>query len=283
MRTRIGRSLFFAVVFSSCLSFHLFLPSGGAARADPLHVIGFNVESGDSDPNVVARIVDEMDRCDAWGLSEVESWVWAQIFERAAERGRSADYRRILGTTGREDRLLIIYNAARIEVVRSFELDHVNPGGRYRAPLVAEMRHRATGRRFLFMVNHLARGSADARRRQARLLNEWAERQTLPIIAVGDYNFDWDVQNGDRDHDKGYDLLTAGGVFEWVRPKALVNTQASGYDNVLDFVFVAGEAQGWSGTSTILKAHVDLAPDNRATSDHRPVMARFDVPAAPTP
>lgn len=42
------------------------------------------------------------------------------------------------------------------------------------------------------------------------MLNEWAENQDLPVIAVGDYNFDWEVVGGDQDHDEGFDLLTAG-------------------------------------------------------------------------
>jgi len=33
------------------------------------------------------------------------------------------------------------------------------------------------------------------------------------FIAVGDYNFDWDVTNGESMHDQGCDLLTADGVF----------------------------------------------------------------------
>jgi hypothetical protein len=38
---------------------------------------------------------------------------------------------------------------------------------------------------------------------QARLLNAWARQQTLPAIAVGAFNIDWAVINGDTVHDFG--------------------------------------------------------------------------------
>jgi hypothetical protein len=51
------------------------------------------------------------------------------------------------------------------------------------------------------------RSKADRRQEQASMLNLWASTQTLPIIAVGDYNFDWDVDQGEVVHDKGYDNM----------------------------------------------------------------------------
>jgi hypothetical protein len=35
------------------------------------------------------------------------------------------------------------------------------------------------------------------------MLNGWARIQTLPVIAVGDYNFDWSVTNGEAGHERG--------------------------------------------------------------------------------
>jgi hypothetical protein len=56
------------------------------------------------------------------------------------------------------------------------------------------------GREFQFMVKHLARTDAEARKDQAKLLNKWSEQQTLPVLAVGDYNLDAeDGDEGDRD------------------------------------------------------------------------------------
>jgi hypothetical protein len=118
-------------------------------------------------------------------------------------------------------------------------------------------------------------------------LNEWAVATDASVVAVGDYNYDWDTQNGDADHDPGYDSLVVDGVFEWVRPDDLVRTQCTTrersdgavdcrYNSVLDFVFVAGDAQDWQATATIVTWENDF-PDDHFHPDHRPVMATFDI------
>ena len=161
-----------------------------------------------------------------------------------------------------------------------FELDDINIEGRVRAPLVAHLRDRESGAELLFMVNHLYRSNAAGRHEQAELLNAWGREQDLPVVAVGDYNFDWSVTNGDADHDAGFDGMTADGVFAWVRPAELVRTQCSAHDSVLDFVFVAGPAGEWPAESTILKPEPSYCPGDDTTSDHRPVMAAFELPPA---
>lgn len=125
------------------------------------------------------------------------------------------------------------------------------------------------------MVNHLYRSRNDRRHQQATLLNEWAQTQTAPIVAVGDYNFDWDIANGESDHDQGYDNMTADGVFEWVQPATLIKTQCCPrFNSILDFVFVAGDALGWTATSEIAEIRGGYCTTNNSTeSDHRPVFA----------
>ncbi|MEQ8468470.1 hypothetical protein [Coleofasciculus sp. E1-EBD-02] len=139
---------------------------------------------------------------------------------------------------------------------------------------------------FLFVVNHLYRSSESSRHEQARLLNEWGRSQQLPIIAAGDYNFDWDVVSGI--HDEGWDLITADDVFTWVKPDKLIATICSNrYNSVLDFVFVAGEAKNWPASSVILYGDPSDAycPDDQTTSDHRPILATFQLGESvqPTP
>ena len=81
----------------------------------------------------------------------------------------------------------------------------------------------------------------------------WVRTQTLPVIAVGDYNFDWDVVGGNQNHDLGYDNVINSGAWTWVRPATLIKSQCSPqFNSVLDFIFVNSPAQGWSGTSEIL-------------------------------
>ena len=162
----------------------------GAVCAEQLRVIGWNVESGGARPEVLDNVIADMQGVDIWGFSEVQNSTWVDLFEIAAEDGENANFNTIIGTTGGGDKLLIVYDDNRFELVNQFELDHINIGGNVRAPLVAKMRLRSTGKEFLFMVNHLYRSKADRRHEQAQLLNEWAQNQTLPVIAVGDYNFD---------------------------------------------------------------------------------------------
>ena len=132
------------------------------------------------------------------------------------------------------------------------------------------------------MVNHLYRSNTEGRHEQARLLNARAPQQTLPVIAVGDYNFDWDVSNGDTVHDRGYDLLIVDGVLTWVRPPQLIRTQCS-FNSVLDFVFVAGAARQWSASSEILATEESYCPSDQHRSDHRPVRDVFELAPAGQP
>jgi endonuclease/exonuclease/phosphatase family metal-dependent hydrolase len=129
------------------------------------------------------------------------------------------------------------------------------------------------------MVNHLYRSREDRRHEQARKLNEWARGQSLPVIAVGDYNFDWEVEGGESKHDRGYDLMTLDGLWRWVRPQSLIKTQCSdSFDSVLDFVFVAGPARDWPSGSEILNRETSYCQDTDQSSDHRMIRAVFDVP-----
>lgn len=254
----------------------LLLACSAFAAAQQLTVASWNVESGGSDDEVVRSRIARFQGVDLWGLSEVASPASAAAFELGAEDGEGADFQRVVGTTGGGDRLAIIFNAGRFRLVRSQELTHINQGN-HRAPLVAEFEERATNRRFLFMVNHLARANNALRHRQAQQLNEWVRSQTLPVVAVGDYNFDWEVRGGDTNHDRGYDNMTAGGAWSWVRPAALVKSQCSPqFDSVLDFIFVNAAAQAWAGSSEILVEPNDCDPSPE-TSDHRPVVGRFNA------
>jgi hypothetical protein len=62
----------------------------------------------------------------------------------------------------------------------------------------------------------------------------------------------------------------------WVRPPQLIRTHCS-FDSVLDFVFVAGAARRWRASAEILAAEESYCPDDNARSDHRPVLALFEL------
>lgn len=260
----------------------LLLALGGckSSSSDQLTVIGFNVESGDADPSFIAQnqIKPLRPQGELWGFSEVADARWLDQFALAAS-SNAKPLQTVLGTTGKADRLAILYNDRKLERLKSYELGSINLGGNGRAPLVTEFRFKPTGTEFIFVVNHLYRTQNDRRHEQARLLNQWARKQTLPIIALGDYNFDWSVVQGDSNRDRGYDLLIQDGVFTWIRPQNLVATQCSDrYDSILDFVFVAGSAKTWPASAEILYPQPSYCPDNPQKSDHRPIQAIFQLP-----
>lgn len=249
----------------------------GCQSATQLSVIGFNVESGDADPSYIAnRYIQPIRGVDLWGFSEVQNQSWMDRFETAIEANNKSDFKSLLGTTGRSDKLGIIYNSNSLNLLKFEELKQINIGGSVRAALVGHFQVKSTQEEFLFMVNHLYRTNDRSRHEQARLLNRWAQKQQLPIIAVGDYNFDWNVKTGDSQRDPGYDLLTENGVFTWVRPQDIVATHCSPrYDTVLDFVFISGQVQPRSASSKILYPEANYCPDTPQKSDHRPVQATF--------
>ena len=250
-------------------------------------VVSWNVESGGADKSTVANRMGTMDQVDIWGLCEVANTSWAIEFERQVD-STTRDFKPLLGSTGGNDRLAILYDKKQFEELEVIELswedrywfrDSMTP----RAALVAKFRHKPTDQQFWFMVNHLYRGNGVDPRRldQAKRLREWAETQALPIIAVGDYNFDFDLDAGEDGHNyqKGLGDLLAGGTFKWVQPATLVTTHDSDYNSVLDFVFLADAPEALAATSRILVEAGDF-PNNEDTPDHRPVEATITITKA---
>ena len=247
---------------------------------EPIEIINFNVESGQASIEHVATQVAEYQGCDLWAFVEVQDDHWAKRLEEAAESGENQDFTPILGSTGREDKLLIVFDSSKFEYLKHFELDHVNIKGRVRAPLVALLIHKKSGQKFYLMVNHLYRGSAEGRHEQAKLLNAWAEKSKLPILAVGDFNFDWDIDHGDVVHDPGYDYFVENVTFTWVKPKRIYKTHTDPkYNTLLDFVFVSGQAQRWKISSEVLLGWSG-PKDDMFRSDHEPIRSLLHFPEA---
>ncbi|MEB3212178.1 MAG: hypothetical protein VKL39_12525, partial [Leptolyngbyaceae bacterium] len=271
---------------TSCTELQQFLPSQPdfATESVELTVVGYNVESGGANPVVLAeQYIGPLDGVDLWGFSEVQNAEWLRLLEQGAELGENTDFRSILGASGGGDRLAVVYDSSLLRAISHEELDALSFGGRVRAALITRFQIRDNGQEFLFVVNHLYRSKDELRHEQAQMLNAWAQNQSLPIIAVGDYNFDFDVTEGDGGkRDRGFDLLTANNVFQWVRPEVLVESYCSDrYDSILDFTFVGNQATTWTvKDSIILFASPDstYCPDDALKSDHRPVAATFEVP-----
>lgn len=258
----------------------LFCLLSSMVAAESLSVVSYNVESGGAEPGVISMIVEEIYGIDIWGFSEVREQ-WRNALVDAAGRARGADFDGVLGTTGGADRLLIAFNSVRFELVTSEELNDINQGN-HRAPLVVHLRQRSDGMELLVVVNHLARANEALRHTQATKLNAWGATSSLPVLAMGDYNFDWHVVNGDTDHDDGFDNMTSDGVFEWIRPDALIRTQCNlNFNSVLDFVFFAGAARSWPSEAQILRrepSYCDLKTTHKdKVPDHRPLRVVFET------
>lgn len=242
-------------------------------------VVGFNVESGGSDTQIVAdTAVAPILGESLWGFEEVQDESAAQILI-AATSDAGQDFQYVYGTTGQSDHLVLGWDNNRFELVSSEELSDINIHGTARAPLVGHLRERSTGTAFTLVVNHLWRTDNTARAQQGTMLNQWGAQQVDPVVMIGDYNFDWNVDGSG--HDVGYDNLTANNVFVWNQPDPLIKTEcASSYDSVLDFTFLGGATQSWPATSEILDPDEEYcAYRNKDTySDHRPVKTQLTIP-----
>src|SRR5262249_10099574 len=112
-------------------------------------------------------------------------------FLEGAKVGEQDEFDIVRGQSGKNIRLAIIYNKTKLELVNSdelFQLFGLNKSSSLRAPLTAHFRGKKSKQEFVFMVNHLASGDANANKKQAEALAAWVKTQTLPIIAVGDLN-----------------------------------------------------------------------------------------------
>jgi endonuclease/exonuclease/phosphatase family metal-dependent hydrolase len=245
-----------------------------------LRFVGWNVESGGNDPAVISQQLAELGPYDVYGLTEV-SPSNTRRYAAAAAIGNS--YKSLVTVTGRSDRMMIVYNGDRLKELEHAELEahdgvrmnDVNFG--HRSPLMVKFRDKHSGIEFLVVLNHLARGIAELRQEQAKALRLWAEDQELPIIGIGDYNFDFDFPTY-RGNAAFHEFL-ADGIWRWVQPDELIDTNWSdrdgdGKDNYphscLDFTFVAGKAKQWQSQSRVIVRDGDF-PDDDKTSDHRPV------------
>ncbi|MEZ6094003.1 MAG: hypothetical protein R3C03_07155 [Pirellulaceae bacterium] len=240
--------------------------SSGFAKS--IQILSWNVESDGSNPEVIAKQLKEWNNIDVFALCEVLPSQFENFANGMAE---------IHSESGDKDRLMIAYNDDRFELVRQLNLDDIN-NGRVRAPLVAHLRERESGKEFLLVNNHLARGNAEYRQEQARLLVEWARESTLPIVAVGDYNFDFvfETSNGND----SFREFMRDGIWEWIQPSEMIDSNwydgdGDGADDypgsILDFVFVAGSAREWPIACEVI-VRADDFPDDDQTSDHRPIL-----------
>ena len=248
------------------------------AQAEELRVLSWNLEGGVFEDAEITELVSDLGtfgNYDIYGFSEVTAAGWPAALKTAAEQINGASYTYELGTTS-GDRLMILFNADKFRKVgNTIELT-ASQYGRGRAPLALTLEHKASGQELIFMVNHLHRGNEQKRFKQARDLNTWAESQEKPVIAVGDYNMDWEVDDFGRTRGLGFDIMLIDSIFNWVRPANIEKTICNDrFNSILDFVFVAQGAKYWPVYSRILWSRG--CDDDAENSDHRPVEAVFEM------
>ena len=238
-----------------------------------VRMLSWNVESDGSDPDTIARELKELGGYDVYALSEVLPEA-TETFDKAL----GSQYKGVVSRSGYHDRLAIYYDTSQFEVVKHFELEEINFQRRYRAPLVVQLKHLSSGKEFMVMNNHLARGKAEVREKQATQLVEWARTQLLPIVALGDYNFDYEFATAKGNG--GFTNMLQDSVWQWIEPVEMIDS--NWYDNpespdgeddypgsLLDFAFVAGPAKAWKKSCKVIVRPDDF-PDDEQRSDHRP-------------
>ncbi|MGE5293511.1 MAG: hypothetical protein ACM3VT_01650 [Solirubrobacterales bacterium] len=245
----------------------------------------WNVDSNQPDPDMAALCIAETQGVHLWGLEGVQDARWAEMFRvAAAERGQLG-MTGVLSPTRGSNRLLILYDPRLFDLVRFFELDWEGepwrtPDIALRPALVAQLRHFATGQELLFMVNSLHPNWAA---RQSERLAKWIRGQSLPVIAVGTYWFQYNL--GPRPlrcrGQAGLSSLLVDGGVHWVIPEELVKTYKGPCNTIEDFVFLANAGGRIYGQSRIVVGP-DNFEDRRLTGSHRPVRATFTiVPSTP--
>jgi hypothetical protein len=246
-------------------------------------ILHWNIESGGNDPETIAKQLVGFGHYDIIGLSDVGK---PDVYEQAMNPNRTNLYRYgfVRGTTGDCDSLLLIYDKTRFDLVESADIQEaggvVLQNGSHCAPLYVRLKDRSDGQELIVIQNHLAREDAEFRTQQAGALREWARGKSIPIIAIGDYNFDYNFRT--QKGNAGFDEFIRDGVWKWIEPIKMIDTNWSDDgngndrypDSMLDFNFVAGAAKHWNATCRVIVREGDF-PDDEKTSDHRPVALRL--------
>ena len=248
-----------------------------------LNLVAWNLESGDNSPQLIAKQLKDFVGCDIVALNEC-----GRKNVPAYNTALGANYQAFVSQTGRNDHLVILFDTKRFELLEKKEMasyrQHLLNNGTHRSPIYVRLKERKTKLEFIFMTNHLARRSESLRRSQAAGLREWARDTRTPIVAMGDFNFDYNFRK--RKGNESFSEFMKDSVWQWIKPNPLIDTNWSGHlkdsypDSMLDFVFVANGFKEVESKCSIIVRDGDF-PDNRLTSDHRATMAEIRFGPAP--
>jgi len=268
---------------------------------ETISVLAWNIESGGNDSDTIAEelkdLIENHGPFDLIGLTEV-SISNKDTYATAVRDASGFSVTDLVSNSGGGDRMMILYNEDRFERIQLLELDQhdgialnfLNRDGenRFRSPFAVELQEENGTRAFFFMVNHLARNNGGDRNgpfrvQQAEGLREWARDQSLPIIMVGDQNFDYDIS--DDEGNASFVEFFRDDVWKWIKPDPLADTNFAADrnnptrdrypDSILDFIATANSPENWTTTLSEVIVRSDDFPDDGKTSDHRPLRAAF--------
>ena len=298
----------------SVLAVFLSLGFGMSATAEEISVAAWNVETfhffgtcaeiggngrcvertsaGSSAAVAAVALRDDFHGFDVIAFSEVVGREEAETFAVIADEDENLGYRHLVGDSGRNLRVAMIFASERLDLLQSAELDFASTTGGSRKPLAAKFRTKADSTEFWVVAVHLTRGqtrsdgsgSGDIRNdAQSEELREWMEAQSEPVIALGDFNYDINFVDG---HQRiGFTTFTENNGPKWIEPDVALDTNWAGetsdeYPNsILDFVFLSQMGSDWKSRSLIYRRAGDF-PDTWRTADHRPVVAFFETDPA---
>ena len=280
---------FYSVILIADLQGQDTTPDNGCAT---FRLITWNMQSDfddarkESDPDFLAKQMAEKGAVDIWALTEVLNQDSLSKFEKAIEEKTGCDYEGEISNSGNTDRLAILFCKKKFKKIGDFEeISSIQYSKNARPGFKVTLEEIATAQRFIFIVNHFkcCGGSRNIRKRisQARALNAYAESQSLPVIAAGDFNTPFREREEHR-LPAALNTLINEGPFEWSKPSNLVRTHKGG--PILDYVFVANSTKDWEVESLVLKregnapaSKADSLEDNHMSTDHRPVQATFEI------
>lgn len=265
------------------------LASGAASSSEPmpgsLRILIWNLESGASNPELIATQLAEHRQIDLFVLSEVLPTEFDRFLK--AVSGEQGKFASIDGKTGREDSLQVIFNADRLELLDEEQPMTLNErrvnDGRHRSPIVCQFRDRPSGQIFHLVTVHMARGNAEFRTEQSIAIREWARDRLEPVLLAGDLNFDYVFETGKGN--EAFEELQRDNVLEWIRPEQLIDSNwfdgnGDGVDDypgsLLDGAWLSGAGRGWKKKCQVLVREGDF-PDNDQTSDHRALLLELGL------
>ncbi len=199
------------------------MASAQVAAVPKFTLVEWNIEAGGSDLEVIKQQLTELEPFDLVALSEVPTAAADQFASRWAKESS------FVGTSGGPARLVVAWNPKIFAQIKAEEIKRVGEAefapGLQMAPLSIHLKHLGSGQEFLLVMTHLARGSAELRRKQALLMTELAQAQTLPVVAIGGFNFDYDFVK--HQGNESFVAFTAGDTWKWIKPQAWVDSNWS--------------------------------------------------------